>query len=1001
MILSRISLLFSLIIFTLFFSSLLTIPALAEDAAPALAKDAAPALAEDDSQLKALEESYQQVLKEIGKVNGTGDTKKMLTLINKMQSLNLSIQELKMKDTKDPYMEMDVSDLKKKMEKIQKEATSSGNTALWTEYGKIAKIYNYKLNRSMSGKMTGGLKRNDGSGSSSLEYFSALEAFRWLAHGDIERGFNGLEAILEGGLSYGNTGTAITLAQMYLDLLNDTNRAIELTNQVQEICLKKLGSDPLDFKDIDVKTWLNYLYGARNTKARILAHMGKEDELDSLIEISRTTWTNHKKSFLQACKDPFTITNVSFLFSGMFTRGAQLGFAADLANKEGKVEKASDYSREALQLYNDLLETLDKIPDKDKKNAMGWRLCILGTKARLVARQSGPEAGLKAYEEYQAVETEFFESQKQVAYGYFYVNSRLEYALLLSTLGRTEEALKVVQLADDRFTSGSESQEMAFYIALSWKPAYVAGTLCDKIGNTKDAISHYQRAIETIENLYQKMRSGKLKGQFLKGDECSETYRRLVKLLIDQKRFNEAFEYLERSKSAVLLDMLKSLPMRERKNWPADLLKKEKEIKKNIKEQKKYLQNEETQEENKGDKSKNSSQDGTRTKTSDNSAELRKSRWDYEILLRDISSYMANLTPKEDGSRFDKVWATKAETLLSKMGNSPHDVLCEYFDDGGNIYCFVMKGSSLQCYPCGDSKAIRKATRKLRRYISSRSRQWKKTASELYSDLIKPWKDSLKDFTNLIIVPTGFLHSLPFSCLVDDEGKLLLDVSPISVISQASLLTRDKLTKPGGEGCLVMADPDGSLPNARIEAEQIKEIQDENGSCLIKMGDKANEGWLKEEMGFLPDSTRRPAVLHLATHGLLEKGMNLFSSLVLAESSYEDGALTVGEIFNELDLRETPIVVLSACNTALGDEDGGDEIVGLSRAFQYAGARWVIASLWEVSDKSSARLMQYFHEELKKTDKASVALRNAQKRIMNIKEWEHPFYWGAFVAYKR
>ena len=110
-----------------------------------------------------------------------------------------------------------------------------------------------------------------------------------------------------------------------------------------------------------------------------------------------------------------------------------------------------------------------------------------------------------------------------------------------------------------------------------------------------------------------------------------------------------------------------------------------------------------------------------------------------------------------------------------------------------------------------------------------------------------------------------------------------------------------------------------------------------------------------------------------------------------------DKILTTTDIFG-LDL-EANLVVLSACNTAVGELSGGDEIVGMSQAFMYAGSLSVLASLWSVSDVSTPKLMVLFCRNLREGQPEALALQNAQVRLME--DYPHPFYWAPFVLIGR
>ena len=958
-----------------------------------------PSKGAQSAELEQLKARYKQVLAEIAELNKSGGNRsKMLTLINEMSSLQLSIQELELAGSKSPYDGMSVDELNNEMQKLMKEAqeaTKSGDTknatALWSRYAEVAKYYSFKANRAASGKMTAATRAGGGK-ESKLKYFTAMEAMRWMSSGQLERGINGYEAIVDNGINMMTAGTAIILAQAYFDFLSDGKRALVLIDRVIDYAHRAIGSGSFPLDDMNKRSNLMMLHGARNARTRFLAGLGDLATIEPFVKECEKEWKEIEERFIKVTSKPYDDMSFQFLFSGNFCLGAQLRFAAECCQAKGKDALAADYRKRAIDVYKHLLAVIGQT--KANKTLMDtWDMTCKAMLARLIRDEEGDLAGLKAYEVYQEAENKWHKSQKIVAYGYYFLVTRLEYAEILMRLGRYDEAIAAARLADERFNAKDGSQEFAAYKALKWKPAYLLALIHEKKGDINGAIAEYIRSIEQIEELYAQMRSGKLKGQFLKMKECSESYRRLVKLLLKAGRDKEAFEYLERSKSAVLLDMLRSLPLRERKRWPKKLLEEERSLKKRMKEQKQKLEK---------DDSSSKTNEGKRSAVVQEATDnLQKARWEYEMLLRNIASHMATLASQENDNKFDKVWYQKATKVLDVTAQKPQNVLVEYFDDGKSLSCFVIKGKELSTLPCGSSQKIRKLVRKLRRHISSKSKRWKKSAKELYRALVKPWHDKLSDCASLYIVPTGYLHSLPFNCLINEKDELLVEEYPLAIISQASLLVSDKEQNVNGKGCLVFADPDGSLPNARKEAQDIERAVKE--ACTIRYGNDANEGWLKERLGFSTSPNGQPAILHLATHGLLEKGMDLFSSLVLSQSELEDGALTVGEVFNELDLRNTPVVVLSACNTALGAEGGGDEIVGLSRAFQYAGARWVVASLWEVSDEASAKLMKSFHEQLVKKDdgNASAALARAQRAILKTKEWKHPFYWAAFVPYRR
>jgi CHAT domain-containing protein len=141
-------------------------------------------------------------------------------------------------------------------------------------------------------------------------------------------------------------------------------------------------------------------------------------------------------------------------------------------------------------------------------------------------------------------------------------------------------------------------------------------------------------------------------------------------------------------------------------------------------------------------------------------------------------------------------------------------------------------------------------------------------------------------------------------------------------------------------------------------------------------------------------------VIHFATHGVLDSRTPALSGIVLSlvdrKGKSVDGFLRVWDIYN-LHL-SAELVVLSACQTALGTQIKGEGLVGMTRGFMYAGSARVIASLWQVNDVASSELMaQFYRNLLKKNLPPAAALRAAQVYMWKQKRWQgDPYFWGAF-----
>jgi CHAT domain-containing protein len=141
-------------------------------------------------------------------------------------------------------------------------------------------------------------------------------------------------------------------------------------------------------------------------------------------------------------------------------------------------------------------------------------------------------------------------------------------------------------------------------------------------------------------------------------------------------------------------------------------------------------------------------------------------------------------------------------------------------------------------------------------------------------------------------------------------------------------------------------------------------------------------------------------ILHFATHGILNSEHPALSGVVLSlvdeQGKPKDGFLKLKDVYN-LNL-PAELVVLSACQTALGKEIRGEGLVGLTRGFMYAGAKRVVASLWKVDDVATAELMERFYRGmLIDKERPAEALRKAQMSMAKQRRWSSPYYWAAFT----
>ncbi len=301
--------------------------------------------------------------------------------------------------------------------------------------------------------------------------------------------------------------------------------------------------------------------------------------------------------------------------------------------------------------------------------------------------------------------------------------------------------------------------------------------------------------------------------------------------------------------------------------------------------------------------------------------------------------------------------------------------------------------------------------------------------ARLFSRLLAPVAPWLDKAERLRISADGPLAALPFAALVAPAGSagpatsgasapgtlFLAERWPLSTVLSATLaaeLGRMRSEKPAAEALVAFGDPryggrPGTaasrgprpsvrfraglepLPASRGEVEQVTGLFRPARSFL---------GAQATEARFLAEAPRG-RIVHFAGHALLDPRFPLDSALALSAPDRpgrlgDDGLLQAWEIFERLRL-SADLVTLSACETALGLEAQGEGLLGLTRAFHYAGARTVLSSLWSVSDRSTAELMRRFYAHLGAGEPKDRALALAQREML-AGPFHHPYHWAAF-----
>jgi CHAT domain-containing protein len=263
----------------------------------------------------------------------------------------------------------------------------------------------------------------------------------------------------------------------------------------------------------------------------------------------------------------------------------------------------------------------------------------------------------------------------------------------------------------------------------------------------------------------------------------------------------------------------------------------------------------------------------------------------------------------------------------------------------------------------------------------------------LYNLLIEPILPEIKDKKGWCIIPNGKLTHIPFHALgtADNQGKFeyLAATKNIFYTNKPGQMFM-AWNRRNKQNFAVFGNPDKSLTSAGVEAKEIAKVYQ---AAKVYTEDSATVDMAKQSLSGMH-------YVHFATHGVLSYPDFDSSYLVFAPGAGQPngGRLSLWEI-RQLTIKGCDLVTLSACETAVTYGDGKKGwYISPANAFLLNRVRSVVASLWEVDDNSTGMLMQQFYKHLQTMPKVE-ALRQAMADVSAIPEFEHPFYWAAFVLY--
>jgi CHAT domain-containing protein len=396
---------------------------------------------------------------------------------------------------------------------------------------------------------------------------------------------------------------------------------------------------------------------------------------------------------------------------------------------------------------------------------------------------------------------------------------------------------------------------------------------------------------------------------------------------------------------------------------------------------------------------------------------------DYKIsylssLVRFYGSYVDFLAQSGDTSRaLEVVESSRARLLrervtniaaqsnlsasqLQRLARSSHRVLLSYWLAPKQSYVWAITPASIQMFPLPPEKEIRELVEGYRTMIEDLKdpvESQNPSGAKLSNVLLGPIRQLIPPGSHVVIVPDGALHSLNFATLPapGDPAKYWIEDVTLSVAPSLGLvLNSGPGRKPQRPSLLAIGDPDSPgeefprLPNARKEVDAI---------AALFANKAVYKGAESQPSIYRKADPARFSFIHFAAHATANRASPLDSALILSPegNSYE---LTAREIMKvPVDAN---VVTLSSCRSAGARAYSGEGLVGLTWAFLQAGARNVVAGLWDVDDESTSRLMSRMYVDLTRGVTPEDALRTAQLSLLRAEyPYNKPYYWGPFQLY--
>ena len=517
-----------------------------------------------------------------------------------------------------------------------------------------------------------------------------------------------------------------------------------------------------------------------------------------------------------------------------------------------------------------------------------------------------------------------------------------------------------------------EQQVGGFADATEARSQYVEGLMNEMQGNNDAALAQYLKAVETLERDRRALRDERSRGTFL--EDRIGFYYAPVQQLLERRRYPEAFELLERSRSRAMADMLASRKVALARPEEQKLYAEAVALRARIASSQSELFELAA--------APDPAKQGPRMATLQ--SQIRTLEAEQQKLAGRIAS---------EAPRLQDLVVSKPATLTAlqqSMREERYELLQYLVLEHAIIVWHIGPDTVFVRNVFLPRTEVMKQVGALQTSLADRHARFDETtARELFLYLLQPVLSRIRG-DRLVIIPHEDLGKIPFQALQDpSDGRFLGERFQISYAPSASVLLALKRS-PGVVGSRLLAVADPGITAAGPEVQAIAKLFP--GRSKVVADDLAREADVKLWV-------RDFEVIHLSVHGKFDAGEPLLSYLNLGRGGGDDGRLTAAEMFG-LPLDKSSLVVLSACETGRAEATHGNEILGMVRALIYAGAGTLVLSYWEVDSAATALWMQSFYRAAQSRPLAEAA-RAALVQVKARPEYSHPYYWAAFTMIGR